>query len=265
MLSAYGQTIVKSQGQTLVEAAIHKGIYVIKQSYQLEDTVTHQRFGRYGKEEFGSTASLAIRTMGGIIVDSKILVPWEQDKNFTKYKDTHKPVLSRSMSIEFGDSVKSPVNLRIDSLHSYGPVTYIGSTDTILRGLKTKPYVQSTEGWVVWIANDSIIDKYNGIENPEFIIFKQAIDFAPDSISIKIDVPNTTKEVWGGIFVVPEQTEIGQITFFLGGVIVKDAESKGWVVIPPLPQATSILSEPKDELTPLNESIQGEEKNKKKK
>lgn len=257
--------IFKSPNQQFVEQAIKDGIFIIKQTYQLEDTTTQQRFGRYGNEEFGAFSSLAIRTTDGYIVDSMLLSPWNSDNNYSRYRDSHRPVMARSFSKEFGDSIMSQIIYSVDSLNiGQSRLVKLCPQDSVFTGFSNKRYNQSIEGWVVWLSNDSTLNEYNGSKNPEFTIFKRTIDFQPDSVSYKIDTPNISKQVWGGIFVVPEQTEIGQITFFLGGVIVKDDESNDWVIITPIQSTTMILPRPEDELTPLNRQPAENKKKKRK-
>lgn len=260
-----GQMIVKSQSQTLIEDAIGNGLYVFVQSYQLEDTVTHKRFGRFGNDYFGSKAALAIRTTDGDIVASDVMSPWKDDANFDKYKQTHKPVLSTSKMIEFGDSAKTAMSVKIDSLQRDVEFSRIFMTDSISRGFQCRGFDGTTEGWAVWVANDSVIDNYAGSDMPEFTIHKQTLDFKSGSSGHKISAPNISKQVWGGIFIVPRQTAIGQITFLLAGVITKDAEAKEWIIIPPVYERPKAIEDSQAELTPLEKSSDKKQKNKRRK
>ena len=62
-----------------------------------------------------------------------------------------------------------------------------------------------------------------------------------------IDKPEISETVYGGVFVTPVQTSIGQLTFTLTGVMVLDEE--GWVIDFPF------IQKPKESktLTPINE------------
>lgn len=267
VLTSFSQEIVKSQGQLLVEQAIDKGLCIVRQSYQLEDTITRKRFGRYGKDEFGAYSSLAIRTSDGYIVDSQLLSPWETDSNFSRYRTSHKPVIAQAYSKELGDSIMSPITFSTDSLN-FGQLrlTKLCPQDSSFVGFDNKRYISPTEGWVVWLSNDSTISESIGLKKPDFTIFKRTVEFNPDTVSYKIDTPNISKQLWGGIFVVPEQTEIGQITFFLGGVIVREIESNEWILVTPVGQTTTVLARPEEELTPLRQQpVDKKKKNKKKK
>lgn len=262
------QMVVKSQNQTLIEEAIGKGLYVFVQSYQLEDTTTHNRFGRLGNNYFGSKASLAIRTTEGDIVNTNVLTPWNKDINFNKYRETHKPVVSGSKIIEFGDSIVSSVTIRSDTVIPGANLSAIRVSDRASEGFTCQKFVGSTEGWIVWISNDSVIDKYEGYEMPELTIYKHVINFTTGDDYSKITEPNIPQQIWGGIFIVPKQTAIGQLSFMLAGIIVKNDQDKDWIIVSPLKDKTEESEVQNDELTPLIEPIEKEktkEKNKKKK
>ena len=259
--------IFKSSNQQFVEQAIKDGIFVIRQTYQLEDTTTQQRFGRYGNEEFGAYSSLAIRTSDGIIADSQLVSPWETDSNFSRYRTSHKPVIAQAYSKELDDSIMSPITFSIDSLNlGQLRLAKLCPQDSSFVGFDIKKYKSPMEGWVVWLSNDSTISESIGLKKPDFTIFKRTVEFHPDTVSYKIDTPNISKQLWGGIFVVPEQTEIGQITFFLGGVIVREIDSNEWILVTPVGQTTTVLARQEDELTPLRQQpVDKKKKNKKKK
>lgn len=261
------QMIVKSQNQTLIEEAIGKGMYVFVQSYQLEDTTTHNRFGRFGNNHFGSKASLAIRTTEGDIVNADVLTPWNKDINFNKYKGTYKPVVSDSKIIEFGDTIASSVTVCSDTVIPGANISAIFVSDSVSGGFKCQKFVGSTEGWIVWVSNDSIIDRYEGSKMPELTIYKQVVDFHAGDEYGKISEPNIPQQVWGGIFIVPKQTAIGELSFMLAGVIVKDDQDKDWIIASPLNDKTEVDAVQGDELTPLTETPEKgktKEKNKKK-
>ncbi len=258
---------LKSPNQQFVEQAIRDGLFVVKQTYQLEDTTTNQRFGRYGNEEFGMDASLAIRLKDGYIVNSNLLTPWMQDANFERYRGTHRPILSRSVSIELRDSTLSPFNLSVDSLRMVdNRLSLISSTDTLISGFGIKTYKHPVEGWFVWVANDSTVNEYSGRKKPELTIFKRTVEFMSDSVSYEVEAPNITNNVWGGIFIVPEQTEIGQITFYLSGVLLKGMGDNRWNLVVPLIEDRLIIPHNADnELTPLTSVSSKKKKNKKRK
>ncbi len=254
-----------SSSQQFVEQAVKDGMYVVRQEYQLEDTVTGQRFGRYGNEEFGSFASLVIRTSVGDFFESGIFAPWERDANYDRYRSTHKPLLSRCVMTEIGDTVISTVELSVDRIHPVDSVfSFISQREANTRGFVTKSYNRKTDGWIVWLSGDSTLDKTRNTLMPEFLIYKKSIDFDVDSLgTITVDMPQTPRKLWGGIFVVPECTAIGRLDFVLGGIIVK--ESGLWILARPFDDIrNSDLDTLPDELTPSDDRRASKKKSKKK-
>ena len=99
-----------SPNQQLIKDAVDGGIIVVEQSYQLEDTVSGQRFGRFGNKEFGKSYTLAVLTDSGYCLAPAALRPWDSDPNFEKYSKTHKPVLYKTAWRHFNDSVFSELD-----------------------------------------------------------------------------------------------------------------------------------------------------------
>lgn len=261
--------IFMSSNQQLVEEAIKNGIVVIRQSYQLEDSVSHQRFGRYGNEEFGKTYSLGVKVEGGILLENKAIRPWNYDENFVRYQDSHRPVNIKTEVKELKDSVFSNAKLNVDSVVSNDPIANIPDSLTFSgKGFEVFSYSKPTDGWIIWITSSDEIHHCDSVVVQSPLIYKKKIEFNPDSISYSIELPQTPNKVWGGIFVVPEQTEIGQLTFKLAGVMVEEVSGE-WNLYPVKAEPIAAVS-PNigDELTPsLNSPTENKKKknNKKKK
>lgn len=251
-LAVMGQ-IFKSANQQFVENAVKGSMFVIRLAYQLEDSVSGQRFGRYGSNVFGTSAALAVRTRDGVIFDSEALRPWSQDENFIKYQHTHIPVLSHISKIELGDSVWNKLNPALDSVDTLNSRLYtLCDSLNASDGFMMKQYDRPTEGWLVWLSNDSVIGKYGGRCEPDITTYKKTIEFAQDSVNYRVEQPHTNKQVWGGIFIVPEQIGIGVIQFNLAGIVLKAAESEGWeLFMPAVRQEEELIQNQRDELTPL--------------
>jgi hypothetical protein len=257
-----------TNNQKLIEQAVEKGFLVVEQAYQLEDTVTHQRFGRYGQDAFGHSYGLGIRVGQGILLRKSLLTPWEQDENFGRYRESHTPVLSLTCLRELNDSVKREVKLSPDTLGLHSPSLFNApdSTNHII-GFQVQRFQESEEGWLVWItANKAISESEKA--STTLTIYKKAIKFNADSLKYEVEAPQVSRIIWGGVFIVPMQTEIGQLTFKLGGVVVASGLNQWRLEVPTLP-ALPAVSAPttSEELTPLNEndSSNNKKKNKKKK
>lgn len=244
--------IYKTSNQQLIEDAIKNGIIVICQSYQLEDTTTHQLYGRYGNKEFGKSYSIGVKVSGGLAVTNKTTTPWEYDNNFSRYRDSHKPILYQTKVKELSDSSFTQLNLGIDSIGTTHSISIIPDTVSYNgNGFQYRKHEGKTDGWIVWITSPIDIQDCDSLRIVDHIIYRKNIEYHPDSLSYTIDVPQSTKKIWGGIFVVPQQTQIGELTFDLGGIIVETSPSS-WQMFPIEDTMYKVdnLTNPADELTP---------------
>jgi hypothetical protein len=124
---------------------------------------------------------------------------------------------------------------------------------------------ESVEGWLVWITADKAIIESEKAST-SLSIYKKAIEFNSDSLKYEVEAPQVSRIIWGGIFIVPVQTEIGQLTFKLGGVVVASGLNQWRLEVPTFPELP-VVSAPTagEELTPLNESDSSDNKKKNKK
>lgn len=247
-----------STNQQIVSDATKGGIVIVSQSYQLEDTITHQRFGRYGNLEFGKGFSVGVKVPNGIIVTNEYIEPWNTDVNFYRYRNSHKPVRFKQQARELNDSVIREKYLDVSSAHSlYISKLYLlqDTTVDIANGIAIDTLPGDKEGWMLWLVSDNVIEAADSVYNESFIIHKKTLTVSTDSLEIKIDAPNTEKKVWGGIYIVPKQTAVGQITFLLSGIAIKDMTGKWSVVMPFLNSAPTSIAEPVNDLTPINPEI----------
>lgn len=252
-LMCYAQfeaSMFTTNNQKLIEQAVQSGFTIVEQTYQLEDSTTHQRFGRYGNKIFGRARALGVRVADDVLVDKKILFPWENDANFNRYRTSHIPVISSATLIELNDTTRTEIVLNENSI-SNATKSLIAASDSasVIKGFKIEVFEQSTDGWLVWITSDKTIAEWDeSLTHP--LIYKKTIDFTPDNNEYEVDAPQTSNHLWGGVFIIPQQTEIGQLTFKLGGILVQ-AHDNNWALETLVPQEEEIIQQG-DELTPLD-------------
>lgn len=244
-----------SPNQQLIKDAVDGGIVIFEQSYQLEDTVSGQRFGRYGNKEFGKTYSLAVLTDSGYCLSPDALTPWHGDANFEKYRHSHKPVLYKTAVRHFGDSIFTDFNGNIATAETlqggYGFVKTLSDEPTLIKdtadGLKN--------GWIVWIVgNDSLAKAPASIEI-SYQPVRREIEIVDTLASYAVDKPFTDKTLLGGIYIVPVRKSLGQISFKFVGIVESDGNDN-WCVVTPLRRKDSDenISGCAEELTPLSAS-----------
>lgn len=217
---------LRTNNQQLIDEALSGAFVRIDQSYELCDTIKDQHFGRGGKDYFSIVPFLGFETERGLVFPSDVETPWVNDKDFSEYKDDFKPIVTKTTLSILNNSYKlarrtisSPIEgeeltscLRIldDSLYKNNGLM----VDT-LSGVK--------KGWLVWISTKS-----NPIESDSvrFISMKKDIEVPNDGECLRIDRPEISDNIFGGIYVTPVQSTIGQLTFSLSGVLVSD--EGGW-------------------------------------
>lgn len=222
--------IFKSPSVSIVEFAIQDAFCIIEQSYQLEDKKTNQRFGRYGNEVFGKDRTLAIKIGDGILFNQRVLEPWEYDENYSRYRETHQPIPYHTSIIELDDSIKRIAISEDNLLKKTDPFVLLRDSIS-MKGLRIGQYHAPVEGWFVWIHSDKEINDYHDSCTISYSIYKKCIEFHEQETSYKVDTPQNIQNIWGGIFIIPEQTEIGQITFKVGGVLLYSNDSSSWNLI----------------------------------
>lgn len=254
--NAFAQVFVKSSSQELIESAIKNSMFIIRQNYQLKDSVTNEYFGLAGKEEFGISYSLGIKLQGGYCVTDQAVRPWEYDENYSRYRTTHIPIINKTeylgvnadgkyQTLSFLNQEITP--LLSEKLYMVKDSTFSGNGFFIDSSKGNK------EGWVVYIAAEKSIYNVEIGVNPSYFIYRKDINLDDGKKEYRIDNPLTNQKIWGGFYLVPEQTAIGQITFKLVGLLV--GHEKEWKIVTPFESLSdvSVLSqdEEKSVLTPV--------------
>ena len=78
----WSQSIFNSPNQKMVEDAVKDGIILVRQNFQLKDTMTQQRYGRNHGDSFGSQYCIAAKVKSGLCVSKRFRNPWEYDDNY---------------------------------------------------------------------------------------------------------------------------------------------------------------------------------------
>ena len=222
---------IKSNNQIFVETALRNAFSTLQQSYQLNDTVRHEVFGSEGNDYFNIVKYVCIRTQGGIIVNQDALKPWEKDKDFNAYRNKYKPVVFRS-ALTHGNNGKSVLVLN-DTISAKNTQLIDKSTlliykdSTLNEGLVCDTTSGKKQGWLVWVLKDD----HANTDSLSFISYKKDILVEMEKGLSALEPPHTQKSIWGGVYVVPKRTAIGQITFQLVGVVSQ--KDKSWTLVCP--------------------------------
>lgn len=243
-----------SESQQLINESLKDAICFLHVEYQLEDTISHQRFNVESKDYFGSAEGLCIKTERGWIAPDDIAAPRKSNPDVKKFPG-YAPYISSASFLSPSDTVWNQIAL---------PNRYIGESiegtsyslvnDTVSfpshlsLGGASKP----SNGWIAWVLKkgNSISLRYQNHRITE-------------SDSTNVLRPLVSENIIGGFYVVPRYPSPGEIRFELDGLIVfKDSE---WRLIM---LGTSLLNlvpaEDKPRLVPAEQSEQSNDKGKKK-
>ena len=218
----FGQNVFSSANQQLIERAVRDGIMLVRQEYQLEDTVTMKRYTWNNRPEFGSSQSFCVLTGNGYIVSNKALEPWEHDSKYAKYTDSvYRPVLSKTYCRTISDDKYREVGC----LNPTGTKTllqddwiYVCDSTFNKRGFISDTVSGEKDGWLIWLTiND--VEKID-TEELTLVSYRHKLSIEEKKDIYEIPDPTTQRYIIGGIYVEPKYVEIGRIEFALIGIVV---------------------------------------------
>jgi hypothetical protein len=246
----FGIRPLSSSNQQLIEEAVKEGIFIVRRSYQLKDSLADppQYYGWNHAPNFGETCSMGVKTTNGYYLDDKAVYPWKYDPKFEEYSRSKQyvPVISQS---EY-----RPYHPLTDS--AFIPFPYPNGVSTgesfhfvadSLFGNKGFPLDDSDglkQGWLVWLVSADSLENASA-ESLSLLIYRNELTFEAGKSTYKIEAPSTHKKVLGGLYIVPQIEGIGKITFYLSGLgYAKDGQ---WQIVrlgdPVAPESGSARSE----------------------
>lgn len=249
---------MRTNNQQLIDEALSDAFVKINQSYELCDTVKDEHFGRNGKDYFSVIPFVGINTDQGFVFPSALLQPWSYDKDYDEYKGQYKPLVTASKysllnsneALSVNDFKQQPVST--SAITKY--LCIINDTLQHRQGMSIDTISGMKNGWLIWLSSNANLADIDSIRLNSI---RKEIEVPLDGGSLHIDKPEISETVYGGVFVTPVKTSIGQLTFTLTGVMVLDGED--WVIDFPFikqPKETKTLTPIKglpnrDKLNPL--------------
>ena len=219
---------LRTNNQQLIDEALSGAFIRINQSYELCDTIKNEHFGREGKDYFSIVPFIGIETERGLIFPSSALQPWNSDNDFDEYKNQYKPLVTETKfnSLNSRKALihqESEFPISGSELSRY--ITILSDSTKTHEGLKVDTVPGPKSGWLIWLSSNANLAESDSVR---FTSIKKDIEVPVDGSFLHIDKPEISETVFGGIYVTPVQSSIGQLTFTLTGVMVLDEE--GWVL-----------------------------------
>lgn len=222
-----------SANQKLIEDAVKNGIFLLRQDYQLKDTATGKYYGRGGNNMFGSVYAWGIKVKGGYYLSDRGVRPWRYDANFDEYRRTHVPVLYKTYRKEITDTTIITLQWDGEQMTELVPGKFGYVTDSLFQeeGFEADLTFGKKAGWLVWIIAEKAIEEAMPGTPVSYTIYRKELTIKKDVEEYPTNAPSTERKIWGGIYIVPEQTAVGQITFRLVGIMAQlDGQ---WTVFTP--------------------------------
>lgn len=240
---------LRTNNQQLIDKALEGAFVKINQSYELCDTAKDEHFGRNEKDYFSIIPFIGIETERGLVFPSSTITPWTSDVDFNEYKDQYKPLVTGSTITLLNNSDKSVRSLTtpIAGEGLSERLSLLNDSLQAVSGLPVDTVPGIKDGWLIWLASESNLVEADSVK---LISIKKDIEVPIDGEPLHLEQPDVSGKVYGGIYVTPLQSRVGQISFTLTGIMVLDDE--GWFIDFPFIEAPKQSKK----LTPI-ESIGG--------
>lgn len=241
-----------------IEKAVAQGLVVIRQDYQLEDTITEKRYN-YGDDQKkfgGQTAFMAVLDNGFVIPD-EILHPWDYDQNYPSYKNKqYVPVFNRTSLLKVAQNSWKALEVpfwpnEVGELAN--GLKYAKDTVTSSNGFHRFSGFGQKEVWIVWLLFSE--DESSTEAHCEYVTEQMELTLEKGKKNYKMEAPDSQLTVLGGVVVEPVINGIGRIDFTLVGVVGKsDGEFQMALIEPNMAEEISVSDGGSvDGLTPSEE------------
>lgn len=205
---------MSNSGRDMVTRSAERGLMVICQEYQLEDSLSHRRYSLDGNPYFSRKTAFAVKTAYGLITAADALRPWVSEAEYKRYEGScYRPVVSRTSVLTAKDSVWRESSLiSLDSLRILKNTDWVCVRDTVCNdGFVCDSLRDGANGWIVWLVSE----QKSGRDSLS-LETRMAWNVVNDAV---IDSPAVSGTVCGGVFLTVDYGHIGQIVLKLCGIL----------------------------------------------
>lgn len=243
---------IGSGNQKFIEDAVKNGLFIINQKYCLADD-SMRYFGRGNRDYFGQTISVGVKCDNGYVADIKAVAPHKFDPDFNAYADRYTAKIKKTEYCMIDDTMSKTLpysETGIDTIVA-DHLFYYSSNVFENKGFMVDNTNGEKNGWLIWVLSDVNRTGYS------MQVVRANLRFMRGETEYKIERIKSAdnKKILGGVFVIPDNTAIGQVTFKLGGIIGKNGEQ--WIVVK-FPEGDMLSGRPSlnelpySEITPLD-------------
>ena len=226
---------LKSPNQQIIEKVVNSGVFIIKQSYELADSLDN-RYGLSGNKAFGVDYTLAVKVKNGFLVNQRTVNPWDYNPLFDQYRGEYTPKPFPSLYSEVSVNCKyDTITIKEDELKVVFPdMLYAQESEQFFGdGFSLGGEVGENDGWIVWFTKKKDSDLGHSTDlNLSIIQKKQTITQKESgSYYYQVDSLQTSEYIIGGIFIIPEIISVGQMEMKLCGIVCRI--DNGWILCCP--------------------------------
>lgn len=208
---------LRTNNQQLIDEAMSDAFVRIDQFYEICDTTKNEHFGRNEKDYFNIVPYIGIQTERGIIFPSTTLKPWLNDNDFAEYKDVYKPIITKTKISALNGSANKKRDILLSTKDIDVSEHLIALRDSTANlGLKIDTIPGKKQGWLIWLSSNANLLK---VDSLKITSIKKDIEIPNDGGYLCIEKPEISENVYGGIYVTPVRSSIGQLTFLLTGIM----------------------------------------------
>jgi hypothetical protein len=223
----FGLRSLNSSNQQLIEEAVKDGLFIVRQSYLLKDSVTS--YGWDNMPNFGTTYSLGVKVADGYYLADQVVHPWKYDSKFDEFCNNkqYKPIISQTEYLSY-NSLKDSIFLPfLYQPNCVGKQIYLVS-DSLFenKGFAVDKSDNVKQGWLVWLVSTDSLEKITH-ESLSLLVYRN--ELKSETGTYNIEAPTTNKIVVGGIYIVPKVESIGKLTFYLSGIAHKEGDD--WQIV----------------------------------
>lgn len=213
-----------SSNNQLIEDAVRDGILIVRSCYQLQDTTrtTPTFFGRNNMSYFGETFSPAIKSREGYYMGDKASHPWAYDARFEEYNQSsqYAPVRSVRAYRLLDDTTYRSLPYNDDSMREVSARRVYQMQDTVFqqKGFRVDNDNGTKKGWMVWLVAERPLEEQHN-QSVSFQISRAELTFEQGTDFYDVKEPTTSKTLLGGYFLMHAATDVGQLEFYLSGIL----------------------------------------------
>ena len=239
---------LQTQQFKFIVDAVKSSFVILHTTYQLEDINTKKRFNIEGNDGyFGESYTIAIKTAEGLMIENAALRPWQYDNNFDFFIEDKKyePVISKVEYRMLDDTTftEYPGIIKFEETKPIMENMLYAVTNHKLgkKGLNLKSLEEKNKGFLVWAYSNKSLDSMN-YENMNFVASYFELNSEENKSVYEINKSQINKNhvVLGGIYILPEITDLGEISFRVLGIFQSYQEK---LLLIPVENASSSSSE----------------------